>query len=153
LNRSLLDFILHATLVLGAVLGLLTLLLVEAYQAFPIPLRYYLWFAAIWTVLLLARFRLSLGKKNLALLLAVLTVLTIFYSVPWHPRKPFLRAFHQIEPGMSEAEVREIMAGYDFSRRKDSWTFDVPNDWLYDSDWGSVHFANGNVTQVSFSPD
>ena len=153
MNRSVFDFFLHAALVLGAALGLLALLLVEAFEAYPIPLGYYLGFALVWTLLLLARLRLRLERKHWALLAAVLTVLTIVYVVPWHPRKPFLRAFFEVEPGMSEEAVRGIMAGYDLFQRGDLWIFDVPDDWLYDSDGARVRFVDGRVESKMFLPD
>ncbi len=153
MNRSFLDFCLHSALVILSVVGLLFLLLAEAYEAYPVPLRFYLLFGTVWTVLFLCRFRFRLNRRQQALLALVLLTLTIFHVTSWNPRKPFLQVFLRIEPGMKPADVRELMRGYEVYESGDSWTFWPEKNRRYDSDGGEVVFVDGVVSERLFSPD
>ena len=97
-------------------------------------------------------------------------------------RKRFLTDLSRISIGMSETDVRVIMAVYkegtdlpaDIQTVTDlgsGKTYDVgsgtgnehalkktivfrhSNHWLYNADWGIVQFENGRVISVDFSPD
>jgi hypothetical protein len=153
MNRTILDFCLHAALVILSTGGLLLLLLVEVYEAYPIPLRYYLWFGALWAVLFLCRFRFRLDRRQLTLLALVLVILAIFYVTSWNPRKPFLRAFFQVQPGMTPSDVRELMRDFKVYESGNTWTFWPEKNWRFDSDGGEVDFVNGVVSERRFSPD
>lgn len=111
---------------------------------------------------------------------ALLTALTaLLYMVPWTSRKPFLRDLGSIRPGMSEAEVRQIMRGYiegtgwpaspASAERENagygqaaapeplalpgSLVFRHSTNGAFNSDWGVVALENGRVTRVRFDPD
>ena len=49
---------------------------------------------------------------QLASFLAIAACLLALYFVEWTTRKPFLRDLARVRIGMTEAEVRQVMAGY-----------------------------------------
>ena len=114
--------------------------------------------------------RLALQRRPLAALAVVGVSLLILHRVPWPTRDPFFGDFFSISPGMTPAEVRQIMARhkqgtgwpanpFDRSLRGSEFTikgalvFRPASSGPGDSDWGIVHFEHGRVTSVEFSPD
>jgi hypothetical protein len=93
-------------------------------------------------------------------------------AVNWTVEKKFVRALHRIAPGMTEAQVRLIMAGFPEgtgwpSNPFDPHTVDPSQDLKVashltfrptilpgDSNWGRVELgSDARVVSVDFSPD
>ncbi len=128
------------------------LVLIEVILATPINGRIYLAIACGWLLLSWANLRFrrpSRGQRaGAAILLAMLAVL---YWIPWSSRKPFLRNFSQIHPGMTIEEVDSVMGEYPRgSHLPKSLSFRHSNDGRFDSDFGIVYFRDGTVESKEF---
>lgn len=98
-------------------------------------------------------------------LIAVNALVLSLYLVPWSTRKPFLRHFDSIRPGMTVAEVDRVMAGYwryasltspgpgQGAGPSGHITFRHSNHALLNMDLGGVTFQDGRVVDVDFLPD
>ena len=100
-------------------------------------------------------------------LLAGLLVTAVFAVrfVDWDGRKPFLRDFNQIQPGMTAAEVDAVMSDYikqvsPFVARSaeglvqtGAVSYQHTADATGDSDFGLITFAGGRVVGRTFYPN
>ncbi len=93
-------------------MAILFFALIEILLAQPIPWWLYALVGVAFAAALLRRRPLWDQRKRLIVLALVWTVLATLYLVPWTTRRPFLRRLYSIRPGMTEGEVRRIMAGY-----------------------------------------
>jgi hypothetical protein len=90
------------------------------------------------------------------LLLSLLGVsLRTLYAIDWSTRKPFQRDLNQIQPGMSKAEVEQIMRGYihGWDPSRGMLWFRHSEEAAFNADAGIVTLQNGRVVSVEFSPD
>lgn len=85
--------------------------------------------------------------------LVVGAALAALYWTPWSSRKPFLRSFEQIRPGMSKGQVRAVMEGYEGSGGEDALYFRHSREARFNSDYGVVYLKNDLVTATEFLPD
>ena len=97
---------------------------------------------------------------RIALPLLVIALLLSVSLINWNTRKPFLRAFNQIESGMTVDQVDRIMASYmrgpaGAGSLSESGTvvYRHTNEGWGNSDIGLVLFADGHVTEREFLPD
>jgi hypothetical protein len=114
--------------------------------------------------------------SRLTAFVAVILVvsLTVLDHVPWTSRKPFLGRLNKLQAGMTEMQVRAMMAGFKEgtgwptapgSRSPagtntngqlalaNSLVFRHSDDGRFNSDWGVVEFKDGRVIRVQFMPD
>jgi hypothetical protein len=94
----------------GIVLALLALY--EVGMSYPVAWWLYLCVAIAFAIGLIRRVSLRRQLPRLGALAAVLAVILVLYVVEWSTRKPFLRDFDRIRPGMTETQVRDIMGRY-----------------------------------------
>jgi hypothetical protein len=154
-----------------ASLALLLFAASEVLVEMPVALWLYVLVAAIFAAGLLQYRppRQQLGR--LIMLSATFLVMAVLYLAPWSSRSAFLRRFYSIRPGMTVNEARAVMVGYIegtgwpanpfVASRETTGEFAIQgalvfrhsNDPAYNSDWGIVHFRDGRVTSVEFSPD
>lgn len=99
-------------------------------------------------------------------------ILAVLWLVPWSSRKVFLQDLARVEPGMSRAQVEEILGGYlhgtgwpanPFWSSNESpsgeleiqgaQVFRHSNDGRFNADWAVVHFKEGRVASVEFLYD
>jgi hypothetical protein len=105
----------------------------------------------------------------------VLAASAMLYFVDWSTRKPFLRDLARVRVGMSEAEVRLVMAGY---KEGTGWpippspsgspakptpptelilphslVFRHSDEAAFNSDWAIIALSEGKVARVEFSAD
>ena len=153
MNRSFGLFLVHASLVILTVVGLLGLFLVEVFASYPLSAYHYLLFGSVWAGLLLVRVGFRLQRLHRILLLAMICLLVVFYVTPWSTRKPFLRKFNRIHEGMSREEVIQMMAGYRSFSLGDALLFESKKGRRFDSDEGKVYFENNAVLNKKFLPD
>jgi len=99
-------------LVILASLVLAVFALCEVVEGYPVPGWLYLPTAILFAVGIVRRAPAPAQIGRLAALAMLLAAIVVLYSVPWSSRKPFLRDLYRIKPGMTEAEVRQIMARY-----------------------------------------
>jgi hypothetical protein len=108
---------------------------------------------------------------RLITLFATCLIIAALNRLPWSSRSGFLKRLDAIRPGMTVSEVRKVMAGYregtgwpanPFAESRDSRAefeiegaivFRHSDEPAYNADWGVVHFQDGRVTKVEFSPD
>ncbi len=99
-------------------------------------------------------------------LLATLLAFLGIYRTPWNTRKPFLRDFRTIQPGMTVAEARGIMArhivgtcwpshpGSDTELQlQNSMVYRHSDEGEFNADWGIVRIRDGRVVGTEFSAD
>jgi hypothetical protein len=91
-------------------LGLLTAC--ELALAFPVAGWLYLAVGALFAVGLIRPIAPRRQMYQIGALALVLAASSTLYFVDWSTRKPFLRDLARVRVGMSEAEVRHVMAGY-----------------------------------------
>lgn len=107
---------------------------------------------------------------KLFVLLTLLALILPVRFINWDSRKPFLKDLYQIEVGMTEAQVEQIMGNY---IKGSGWPaspnpeasqpgeLTLPQATIYrhttmgwgDSDWGMVTYQDGQVVAIDFSPD
>jgi hypothetical protein len=107
-------------------------------------------------------------RRRLLGFAGVCVVVAVLHLVPWSIRKTFLRDLHRVRPGMTVGEVEAIMGGYLHGTGLPPNPFGPPtgpppNPTIVSArvyrhtetiaDWGIVHFRNGRVRDVRFSPD
>jgi hypothetical protein len=80
----------------------------EVLLAHPLPL----WLYGILGALSVAPVILLPNRLTVGAAVLVVGCLLACLLVPWTSRKPFLQRLHTIRPGMTESQVRQIMAGY-----------------------------------------
>jgi hypothetical protein len=97
--------------------------------------------------------------------LAVYACVAALHLIPWTSRKPFLQALSSIHRGMTVAEVKRRMAGYQegtgwidpFTNQEikinGSLVFRHSDEARFNADWGIVSFQEGRVVEVRFEPD
>ncbi len=105
---------------------------------------------------------------RLATFMMVMAALAALHFVPWTGRKTFLRDLYTIRPGMTEDQVRRIMARYiegtgwpapggsaagESLLLPGSLVFRHSNEAAFNSDWGIVALKDGKVSDVRFSAD
>ena len=97
---------------------------------------------------------------QIALPIALLCAMLAVQFVDWDSRKPFLRALHRVEPGMTVSEVDAIMAGYLRSPAQASSAdgesvvgYRHTTEGWGDSDIALIRFAGSRVTSREFLPD
>ena len=88
------------------------MIFVEVLLGFPITWWIYLAFMLGCGLALSMPNSFSNQYARIASLLVIAVVLATLYLVPWTTRKPFLHDLYSIQPGMTEAQAREIMTGY-----------------------------------------
>ena len=108
----------------------------------------------------------TLSKPQQLLALAFfLTAILSVYQTNWDTRKPFLRDFSRIEPGMTTQEVDQVMRTYmkfvpttaELNRQNEvlagTVSFRHTTQGWGDADVGLVVFADGQVVTTHFYPD
>lgn len=156
---------------LGAALVLIPPAFFELALWTPWPAWFYGAYAAV-TVLFL--WALSRGTtRSVPVVLGSYTlILAVLWLVPWSSRKVFLHDLSRVKPGMSRAQVEEILGGYlhgtgwpanPFWSSNESpsgeleirgaQVFRHSNDGRFNSDWGVVHFEDDRVRSVEFLYD
>jgi len=86
--------------------------LCELGLAFPVAWWLYLLAVITFTLALIRRTPLRSQVPRLFKLGIIYAVTATLYCADWTSRKPFLRDLYSIRPGMTESEVRRIMANY-----------------------------------------
>ena len=89
-----------------------------------------------------------------------LTMIIAVRTIDWDSRKPFLRALAQVTPGMSRAEVEQVMSGF-IQMTPASTTGDTSQPLGFrhtDEGWGNadvgmIMVQNNRVVAVQFSHD
>ncbi len=163
-----------ATLTLATfALGLLAAC--ELALAFPVAGWLYLAVGALFAVGLLRPLAPRRQPYQLGALAVVLTALAALYVVEWSTRKPFLRDLARVQVGMSEADVRLVMARY---KEGTGWpmppspsgspanptpptelvlphslVFRHSDEAAFNSDWAIIALSAGKVARVEFSAD
>jgi len=101
-----------AKVCLLAVIAILPPVLIEIGEGIYVPLRTYLVYAGISSLVLvpLVVSRYSHGK--VVVYIAFLSSLVVLWAVPWTSRKCFLKDLHSIEPGMTLADAESRMKKY-----------------------------------------
>src|SRR5687767_2408535 len=102
--RAFSTFVAASTLVLFA--------LAEVLLALPIGWWLYLSLVGLFAIALLRLKPISAQIRQVLVFAVVTTLIAALYIVPWSSRKPFLKALYSIQPGLTEAEARQIMKGY-----------------------------------------
>jgi hypothetical protein len=141
-------------------LALAVFVLFDLIAAVSVYLPVTLGYAALWLIvaaILVRRQPRSTQRWVLGLFLAAMVAI---YVTNWDSRKPFLTNLFRIEPGMTVAQVDQLMAGYFRSPATPGQlsadgriTYRHTDEGWGDSDWGLVTFQNGRVSQVEFLPD
>jgi hypothetical protein len=101
--------------VLIAILSVLALpffVLCELVTPFLVPWWLYFLAAGAFAAGVIRRGPLRVQRARVCLVAAVVAIIIALYFVPWTSRKPFLRDLARVNPGMTESEVRRIMARY-----------------------------------------
>ncbi len=111
------------------------------------------------------------SKAHFIVLLVALALATPLALQPWTPRSVFISKLDSIRPGMSEAEARQIMAGYLGGEKGESSGLYIPEalegkgishaiyyrwnetDGRYNADVGHVYLRDDRVVGTDFSPD
>jgi hypothetical protein len=143
----------------------------ELVLALPVLPQLYVAMIILFGIGLVRNRPLERQPRRLAALALVCAAVAVLHFVPWTSRKPFLRDLDRIRPGMTAVEVEEIMQGY---VRGSGWpaeplaSSEIAEGELtiegariyrhsatarFNSDWGIVHFEEGRVARVEFSPD
>jgi hypothetical protein len=171
----------NSTLMRSAALAIATLALgllaaCELVLAFPVPGWLYLAVGAFFAVGLLRPLTLRRQKYQVGALALVLAAIATLYFVEWSTRKPFLRDLARVQVGMSEADVRLVMARYkegtgwpavptsppSSSAKPEpagelvlphSLVFRHSDEAAFNSDWAIIALSEGRVAKVEFSAD
>ena len=85
---------------------------VELLLHYPVAWWLYLSVVLVFAAGLVRRRPVRAQLGRLGAVAAVVAVAATLYLVPWTTRKPFLRDLASVQIGMTEAEVRQVMAGY-----------------------------------------
>lgn len=103
------------------------------------------------------------GGKNQAraiVYIIFLFLLTLIYLFPMSSRRYFLTDLYKIKLGMSTQQVEVLMKRYKLSPYTEalkmgsgSLVYLHSNLPEYNSDMGTIHFKQGKVIEVIFSPD
>lgn len=123
----------------------------------PLPLGLYLPYAAFCGACL--AFLARGGERALlrVALAAVLGALALLWLLPWSSRKTFLRAFDQVETGMTGAEVDRVLGRYPYLESGEGEhrvrAYRHSEQGRYDSDRGVLRFRGGRVRSKTFSAD
>lgn len=147
----------------------------ELLVAHPLPGWLYAGVVAVFGLAVLVPGSPKHRPERIVTFTTVAAVLATLHFVEWNTRKPFLRDLRKVQAGMTEAEVRHIMARYvegtgwpasPFSRVSTpgdapggqlvipgSLVFRHSDDARFNSDWGVVSFAAGKVAKVEFNAD
>lgn len=98
--------------------------------------------------------------RRVGLLALFLAWLVFLSHAPWDPRKPFMRAYRHIRPGMTQLEVeqqfrREYPNELPAHRYTDThWFFFCDlSDGRFNAEIISVEFSNGQVINAQYEPD
>jgi hypothetical protein len=155
-------------------LGILTAC--ELGLSFPIAGWLYLAVGALFTIGLIRPLALRRQPLQVSALALVFVAMAALYFVEWSTRKPFLRDLARVQVGMSQAEVRQIMARYkegtgwpaiptsppDSSAKPQprgelviphSLVFRHSDEAAFNSDWAIIALSEGKVARVEFSAD
>lgn len=95
------------------------------------------------------------SRRNDLILLSFTAILLALY-ITTSNREVFLHDFHQIEPGMTRAEVETIMQSYranTLSPQSDRVVYRHAATGTRSADHGVVSFQDHYVTSVTFLPD
>lgn len=99
------------SITLGA-FALTFLAVCELGLAYPVAGWAYLLVAVLFAVALVRPAPLRAQPIPLGALTLIVAIIATLHGVDWFTRKPFLRDLARVQVGMSEAEVRRIMARY-----------------------------------------
>lgn len=95
-----------------AAFSLALLAFCEVGLAYPVAWWLYFLVAIAFTIGIIRPAAVSHQIIRIGILAAVIAVITTLYFVEWTSRKPFLRDLARVRAGMTEVEVRHIMARY-----------------------------------------
>jgi hypothetical protein len=117
-------------------------------------------YSILWLIVTAVLLRRQSRSAQLLVLGLFLAGMAVVSALNWDSRKPFLRDLYRIEPGMTVAQVDQIMAGY-LRTPASPGQVNQDNGITYrhtiagwgDSDWGVVAFQNNRVSHVEFLPD
>jgi hypothetical protein len=117
-------------------------------------------YAILWLVLAAFLLRRQPRAAQLLVLGLFLAGMAVVSTTNWDSRKPFLKDLYRIEPGMTVAQVDQIMAGY-LRAPVTPGQMNQDNGIIYrhttagwgDSDFGMVTFQDDRVSHVRFLPD
>lgn len=111
------------------------------------------------------------GRSRVLRAIVIAVAALVIARIDWTVEKEFVRTLHRIELGMSEDQVREIMANYPEGtgwpsnphdeRSRPGEELRVADQLIFrpttksgDANWGMVKIGeNGRVVAVEFSPD
>ena len=80
----------------------------EILLALPLPV----WFYGLSGLLVILPVVIRPSRLAAIVAVALVGFLIAFHLVPWISRKPFLQQLNKVQPGMTEAQVRAIIAGH-----------------------------------------
>jgi hypothetical protein len=86
--------------------------MVEVGLGFPFSVKSLAIYFGIWSLILLPFTTYKPSRLKSGLYALFVLCLVGLYVIPWNSRKPFLRDFDRIRPGMTFADVETIMEGY-----------------------------------------
>jgi hypothetical protein len=86
--------------------------LIEVGMRYPVAWWLYLAVALLFGFALAQWRPLRKQVVRVSALLGIWAIICALYFVTWSSRKPFLHDLYSIRPGMTEGDVRKIMAGY-----------------------------------------
>jgi hypothetical protein len=152
-------------------MGILLVIALAIYLAFdqlaaaslylPFTIFYVVFWLVVGKVLL---WTISKSQQLLALAFFLVAVL-IIHQTNWDSRKPFLRNFRQLEPGMTAQEVDQVMRTYEkfvpataeLNKQNEvlagTVSFHHTTQGWGNADIGLVVFADGQVVATHFYPD
>ncbi len=163
-----------------AAFALAMLAVCEVGLFYPVAWWLYLSVAVLFGAALLRPRTLRTQRMPVSAFALVLALIAALHFVDWSTRKPFLRDLARVRIGMTEDEVRQVMAGYMEGtgwpampdRREaepsatpaespsrgelaipNSLVFRHSNESAFNSDWAVITISDGKVVSVNFSPD
>lgn len=157
-------------------LGVLGLFgLAELLVHLPLPRWLYALVVAVEAVFLLSLRLAGASRARQRVIAAIMTALVALHLLPFCSCKPFHRDLDRVAPGMTYAEVEQLMGSYMKGAGAKwyvaPWGERPPTEppaggplegtviyrhsdvWYHDSDWGMVTFADDRVVHVEFSGD
>jgi len=153
------------------IIGLLYLVALGAFLALDIALslsvyfRFTLLYTAVWVLLGALLFVFKPTRYILLIIAFFLVAILLLQFVDWDSRKPFLRDFYRIEPGMTVQQVDQILDGYlkyvSPASKLDEHGKILEGTVSYqhttkgwgDADIGLITVANDRVVKAVFYPD
>lgn len=102
----------RAAFITTAALALALLALCEVGLSYPVAWWLYLLVVVAFAAALIRPAPVRHQLARVAVLTAVIAVIAALYFVEWTSRKPFLRDLARVQVGMTETEVRHVMARY-----------------------------------------